>query len=331
VPPFQPTAIDLDGYFEWISECLEIVLDLVNDSGEMRPLLRALIEQDLEAKKSNWLPAVLPLLIGELSGNPKEATPVAVSWNLLHLAGSICDDIQDGDPLPHLLEPATGINAVIGLIFLAQLVLAEWPGITLPLHTRAQIIQSLNQTGLATCYGQHHDLLQATGSGFSLKEYWNLINNKTGLSFAWAAGSGVRAVGGTPKLAAAGEGYGLNLGILLQLADDWEGLLDDPGDLADGKRSLAVLFALEVSLPEERRSLEEALEEARRDAAATPAARDLILQSGASQYVFIQAEIFRSRALTALHSFPDHPARDQLENMVKSILTVSRSDSDDNG
>jgi octaprenyl-diphosphate synthase len=327
----QPTAIDYDGYFEWISECLEIGLDLVNDSGEMRALLRALTEQDLESKKSNWLPAVLPLLMGELGGNPKEATPVAVSWNLLHLAGSICDDIQDGDPLTILLEPATGINAVIGLIFLAQIVLAEWPGAPLPLHTRAQIIQHLNQTGLATCYGQHQDLLHTTGSGFSLKEYWNLVNSKTGLSFAWAAGSGVRAVGGSPNHAAAGEAYGLNLGILLQLADDWEGFLEDPGDLANGKRSLAVLFALEVALPEERLSLEQALEEARRDATTAPAVRDLILQSGASQYVFIQAEIFRSRALTALHSFSNHPARDQLENLVNGILTIRRSDSDDNG
>ena len=99
--------------------------------------------------------------------------------------------------------------------------------------------------------------------------------------------------------------YGDAVGIAFQLRDDILGLFGDPrttgkscvDDLREGKRTLLVLRALELSPAADRATLELALGDRHLDARTAQRGRDVIARSGALASVEAAIEVHRTRAL----------------------------------
>lgn len=98
--------------------------------------------------------------------------------------------------------------------------------------------------------------------------------------------------------------FGYNLGVLIQICDDFEGVWNPKGrsDLAAGKRTLPVIYALTVAPPGVRDRLEWLLAKAISERKAEEEARGLITELGAPHYLLIEAQIRRQRAEAALCS-----------------------------
>ena len=267
---------------------------------------------------------LLPILCCEAAGGDEDqATAVAAAWFLLYLAAKILDDVEDDDtrltPWSAIGVPQA-INAATGLIFAAPLALARLPRMGIDRELALFLLEDFNRTTLRMCAGQQADLTE--GSHLCLERYFWIAGAKSGEFFALACRAG--ALLGTDKVAPYSE-FGYNLGVLIQMCDDFEGLWNPQGrrDLAAGKRTLPVIYALAVAPPGVRERLERLLVKAIGEQEAEEQARRIITELGAPHYLLIEAQIRRQRAEAALRSTGrPSPAYHQLMALLNGHFRV---------
>ena len=356
-PPFRPVL-------HAVHRHIETLLAERLGGSPLQAALQHLLDADQARKREAWPFAFLPLFTACLVGGaPEVAVPAAAAWNLLHLAAKLFDDLEDGCPptgsgqTPKGLNPASAINAATALLFLAPLALYaprqgigpaqgqsfDRPVTSVPLSASLSDVEELraphlacelHRTALRMCIGQHRDLTEMSNPGFttfaslsaSLDDYWQVAGAKSGSFFAWAARAGAVLGGGTEAQVAACAGYGYNMGVLLQLADDWAdlGAGQEAGDLALGKRTLPVLYALSVAPPEQQKRLAALLDEAPRSPQAQGEAWQIILSLGGLHYLLVQAEIYRRRARALLWPDAEPVACGYLTSLLDRAFPLSQ-------
>jgi geranylgeranyl pyrophosphate synthase len=246
---------------------------------------------------------LLPVLCCQAAGGDEhQATALAAVWFLLYLAAKALDDVEDEDALQgpwHGIGIPEAINTATGLIFTSQLALAHLPRMGASRGLALFLIEDFNRTILRMCAGQHADLTGA--SGLSLERYLSIAGAKSGEFFSLACRAG--ALLGTDEVAPYSE-FGYNLGVLIQICDDFEGLWNPRGrsDLTAGKRTLPVIYALTVAPPSVREGLEQLLVKATSEPKAEEEAREVITELGAPLYLLVETQIRRQRAEVALRS-----------------------------
>lgn len=150
-----------------------------------------------------------------------------------------------------------------------------------------------------------------------------MARGKTGALFAACFECGAAAAGAPPDLAAAARDHGEALGLLFQVQDDYLDLVGEKGrplgsDLAEGKLSFPVVWALEHAPPAARARLEAIVRTPR--SATTPdlvaEGLDLLTETGA-----LAATAARLRAGAALlASSPPPPLAPLTPGLPERIL-----------
>ena len=223
---------------------------------------------------------------------------------------------------PSTLGKAGTINLSTALIMAAELILdaLEDRGID-PVTARAIRIH-LHKTIFEMCAGQHSDLqTQSAGIHTSLK----IAAAKSGVFFSAACYSGAILAMDDPSQLNCFSSYGYHLGMIIQIEDDISDFWDMGGrnnDLARGKRSLPVVYALEVLPAEETHRLKELLVEARTDRAAEEAARQTILAAGAILFLDLEVKKRYRLAEIALRQLQLSPTGRQTLQGVLNGLTI---------
>lgn len=258
---------------------------------------RALHETKLEGV------SLLPTLVCQAcGGNASDATSVTAAWLLVRLSAKMLDDIEDGQ-----CGNTTGplANAAVAMLSLAQVVLQRVP----PQLSKAQTWRlgtSLQRALLRAAGGQHVDLTVSREPSFdgpSPDAWLRVASAKTGALLAWAAAAGAIAASAPNSVVTAYQAYGRYLGVLLQLADDFNDawLEEPPNDLTNGCLNLAPCYAVWVGSPEEVRLLHDRLQEAKTNhAGALSDIRELLIDMGAQAYFVSVAQLHRQRAIAAL-------------------------------
>jgi geranylgeranyl pyrophosphate synthase len=313
--------------FDLLHARLQELVSEIREGDCLREVLAWLVESDWQTKKAKWPVAILPLLTCCLSGGNLEAgSGVTASWSLLHLAAGLFDDVEDGDdvfgpggPMP----PAEAVNAATTCLCLAYLALDSLAE-TLPPATVQRLRLELGRMLIQTCAGQHQDLARMMSDQANLDRYWQVAALKTGRSFGWGCWAGAVAGGANAVESAQCQTYGYNLGILLQISDDWAGFLSaaEPNDLMRGKRTLPILYALTILPPGQRQRLEVLLAEAQRSRVAADAARSEIIRLGGLHYTLVQARIYYKRAETAIPFASDGQAQEALFFLLKNVFPL---------
>ena len=124
--------------------------------------------------------------------------------------------------------------------------------------------------------------------------------------------------------------YGLDLGFAFQIADDMLDYVSDAGtlgknvgdDLAEGKPTLPLIYAIERSVPAEADKLKGAITEGGRDALADVLAA--IEGTGALERSRERAHAYARSAREALKALPRSDARDALETLADYAIDRSR-------
>jgi geranylgeranyl diphosphate synthase type I len=152
-----------------------------------------------------------------------------------------------------------------------------------------------------------------------------MVELKTGSVYALACRAGSRLVTDDDEALEQWGEFGLQLGVLVQIADDLQDI--DPGsganDLGSGQWNLAVAFAMDTATPSERLSLERDLQAARNDFSNLQALRSKILHSGAMLYLITEAERRRRRAEAALKAVSKpSPDRERLLELLNLAVSM---------
>ena len=282
---------------------------------------RALLHLLEEYSVSNRTAIILPLLACQAAGgDPLCAIPAAAAWRALHIAAHLLDDVEDGDTAAweaRALTPARIINLATGFIAAAGLCLVGTQH-RLPERHQRTLLQAFNGVILQMAGGQHLDL--GTAGIPSLEAYFDCIQAKSGTFFALGTLSGAVSAASAPGVAERYYKFGYNLGIIVQLLNDLVGFYteEERCDLADGKRTLPILFVEENAPPQVRAALRLLLPEAPHSQAARQQIRDIVREQGGDAYVF--AEITRHQALASESLLPEDDPGGLLEAYLDKFL-----------
>ncbi len=273
-------------------------------SGTFREYLTRLVEhgmiRDVETLGVGWL----PILACEACGADGSRTlPIAAAWQLIRLAVKLLDDVEDGD-CSAIGSPGTIINAATALLFVAQVAAYVSRDTGLKPSQIQRTTEELHRALLVAASGQHRDLEARTSAGTLNPDEWLAVSAaKSGALLRWAVVAGTLAAGARRGVTAALGEFGLCLGILLQLADDftdcWRSGAE--GDLAAGHLTLPVCYAFWVAADDEAARLERLLQ-ARRQGASSAAGEleQMLIDMGAQAYLLTVALAQRAQALAAL-------------------------------
>ncbi|MBO5634907.1 MAG: polyprenyl synthetase family protein [Bacteroidales bacterium] len=194
---------------------------------------------------------------------PAAGLEVFHSFTLIH------DDIMDRSPLRRGVDtvwkkwsPDTAILSgdVMCIDSYSRIMKA-------PRKVQGEVLTLFSRTAAQVCEGQQYDMEFECRDDVTMEEYMNMIGLKTGVLIACAAKMGA-LIGGAPKRDCDTlYGYGFNLGLAFQVADDYLDAFGDEkvfgkpigGDIVNSKKSWLTIRAYEKASTEQAERLTKAM------------------------------------------------------------------------
>ncbi|MEW6776824.1 MAG: polyprenyl synthetase family protein [Bdellovibrionota bacterium] len=295
--------------------------------GSRAPVPQAAL-QLIEAGGKRVRPLLAWLCCSAIGARAQYADPIALAAELTHTATLLHDDVIDdaaqrrGMPAPRILH-GNRISVLAGDFLLTRAMEAALK------TSREEILRSYNRC------------LQDMVEGEVVQEEWlfrpdvpeaiyrQIVDCKTAALFAWAAEAGAVMGGADEKTAKALRAFGRGAGVAFQILDDWLDWVGEGAhvgkavrsDLKEGKPSLAVIYACEMS-PAARKWFEANV---RRDAP-PPSEEEIarlageLVQCGALDRVRTALETETAAAIASLEALSDTAARARLVRFAKLLL-----------
>ena len=211
-------------------------------------------------------PAILLLSCYLFEDKYEKALPAALAIEIFHNFTLIHDDIMDNAPLRRGMQTVHekfGLNSGIlsgdVMLVLAYKYLMEQKDSLL----LSKILKVFNRLAIGVCEGQQMDMNFEKRELVSIEEYLRMIELKTSVLVAGALEIGAILGGANQKEASTLYQFGRNLGIAFQLQDDLLDTYGDPekfgkkvgGDIAQNKKTILYLKALEIARPVQKEKL----------------------------------------------------------------------------
>ena len=232
------------------------------------------------------------------------AVPVAAAVELLHTASLVHDDINDQSDTR---RGQPSVNAELGTslaLLMGDYIFVRFLNLMADFDRR--LIRILARSCNEIVEGETLQMLRLGDLTMDEKSYLTIITQKTASLFVACAEAGGLLAGAPQTQIEALRRYGVNLGIAFQVRDDTLDLMGDSevlgkpvaSDLAQGKMSLATIYAIRVS-DKARSAL----------ASDIKYARDVLHETGALDYAMQKAREYAEEAKRALLALPDSEAR----------------------
>jgi len=287
-------------------------------------VLHAAARRAVDAGGKLLRPRIVLLAHRALGGSDEtSAIAFATTVELLHAASLVHDDINDESSTRRGLPTAHAeLGARLALIT-GDFVFVRMLHALSASHTDILpgAIRLLADACAALVEGEAQGVLRAGDFGMTENEYFEIIGQKTAALFAASAELGAIAARAGAEASERMRRYGYELGLAYQIRDDILDIVASAGslgkpvrcDLAQGKLSLAPLFALRSST----RSSEYLRP------GADPAHVVQFLHScGALDYAATCAADHASNAIRALEALPPSTARDGLSALASYAASI---------
>lgn len=222
--------------------------------------LHTQIEYALLSQGKRLRPILTILCAQSVGGDRARVMPLALSFELLHTATLIHDDIIDGDEIrrgiPTLYKKWDANSAILTGDILISL------AINLAADFGADIMKIASESGLDLSDGEYMDTTTTLNSATE-EEYFLKIRKKSASLFKAAAQCGALGGGGSRLESESLALFGEYVGIAYQLRDDIQDLTVSrsvPKDLRTGRVTLPLIHLYKVSGPSKRGVLENDLQ-----------------------------------------------------------------------
>jgi len=260
--------MELSEYLASAARSIDVMIDryFVDTAGELNKASAHL----LSAGGKRLRPAVVMLAADAVNpGSSSEIMPAALALELTHTFTLIHDDIMDGDTLRRGVPTVhTAWDMPTGILAGDVLYARAFEFLLRSGATEGAKVRAVSMLAIACadlCQGQHMDMSFEKRDDVDEGEYLEMVQKKTGVLYAAAAGIGAILAGGNARQVRALYNYGLNTGMAFQIQDDVIDLItpaeksgkDRASDLREGKQTLIWITAKEtgIDLSEYRRDL----------------------------------------------------------------------------
>ncbi len=241
---------------------LEQFIDLFNSSLSHQEGMLAQVLDHIRQRAGKRMRPMLILLLAKCHGQVSLVTlHAAVGLELLHTASLVHDDVVDesAQRRGQASVNATYDNKVAVLVgdFILSTAL-----LNVARTGNQRIVEYLAELGRTLSNGEILQLTNIQNQEISEDVYYQVIKQKTAALFEACAGIGALSTGGSEEEVAAAKQFGQNLGIIFQIRDDIFDYYDGAqigkptgNDMAEGKLTLPVIFALNSTGNEEMMAL----------------------------------------------------------------------------
>ncbi|MCC5945916.1 MAG: polyprenyl synthetase family protein [Bernardetiaceae bacterium] len=201
----------------------------------------------------------------------EHAMPAALAVEVFHNFTLLHDDIMDNAPLRRGKETVhTKWNTNIALLSGDVMLIKAYQ---LLLDTNSErcieLLTRFNLMATALCEGQQKDMNFETQQQVSIQDYLDMIKQKTAVLLGFCMEAGAILAGATAEIVDELGAFGVEIGIGFQLKDDYLDVYGDPsvfgkrcgGDILEAKKTYLLLYALEQANPEQKQTLEQALQD----------------------------------------------------------------------
>jgi octaprenyl-diphosphate synthase len=193
-----------------------------------------------------------------------------------------------------------------------------------------RVMRILADTTNRIAEGEVLQLLNIHNPDVDEAAYLRVIERKTAVLFAAATRLGALLSGASEAQEEALARFGLDLGFAFQIADDVLDYVSDAGtlgknigdDLAEGKATLPLIYAIERAPPEQAASLRRAIQTGGLDSLDNIVAA--IGDTGAIERTLRRAQQYAHAAKAALAALPHSPARSALETLADYAVARDR-------
>lgn len=255
-------------------------------------------------------------------------THLAAIIELIHTATLLHDDVVDASELRRGQNTANALWGNAASVLVGDFIYSRAFQMMVKINN-PEVMQILATATNTIAEGEILQLLNCKNAATTEEQYMNVISSKTGALFSTATQMGPLLCNGTPEQIRAMQEYGSHLGIAFQLVDDAldyntesQTLGKNRGDdLAEGKPTLPIIYAIQHGTPEQKHCLQQALEQASIENL------DYILatieSTGAIAYTYQLAQQHAEKAIQQLKNIPDTAYRRALIALAK--FAVKRS------
>ena len=290
------------------------------------------------------LPAILALTTCEqISGNFRQALPVAAALELMHNFTTVHGDVQDGGNTSQtrpsiwwVWGPSQAINAGDGLHALARSAIMRLTENSLDSAVTLKAIKSLDEACLSFCEGQFMDLTFQDQLLITEGDYLSMIEKKSGALPACGGSLGAICAGANDTYTYQMAIFGQNLGMASQLIQDINELWGQkgngmtPSNLIQKKKSLPLIYAFDNSSISIKRELGNIYMKRVLEPEDSSRVIEILNDSGAKDYSDARVKTLITDCLTSLQK-ADIPAGDlvKFESLLEIATTQTLFNVDD--
>jgi geranylgeranyl diphosphate synthase type I len=284
--------------------------------------------RDQAAARAGCLPAAeLPLLVHAAAGGSGTPLPLAGSCLCVYLGADVLDNIVDRELSARWADHGPSQALIAAVTFLTPLAARALSELDALPATRQALQDALVDGLLAMSAGQTADLAFEGRADVTIADCQVMLLGKSGAEWAFFARASALLAGAPPEVCESYATFGRELAATSQILSDCADLAGGgttSRDLAAGKRTLPIVYAVSTLPDAARAELLDHLTAAPNDPARHPAARHLLGAAGAFHYGALAAEVHRRRALTALReAHPMGPAGQALHDFAE-VSAIAR-------
>lgn len=283
------------------------------------------------------LRALLPLLVADCLGeDPAKAVAMGAACEMLHNATLVHDDVQDGDEARrgretvwHRFGVARAINLGDAMFYLTLLLAQRAP---VDGERREALARRLLIETLKVIDGQEQEFALRANSHPSMSRYFDMIEAKTARFFVLAMAGSAEMLGREARIVDGLTEAARELGILFQIQDDVLDLYGDKGrdqrgsDIAEGKRSILAVHALENAPPDDGRRLLDVLDKDRATTTSADVEQAVELFDRLGSLTFAVREVYarRQAALAAIETLGQPSLSAMMRGITETVLEPIR-------
>ena len=281
------------------------------------------IMQYIVKRKGKQMRPMFVLLSAKLHGEINDSSYRAASLvELLHTATLVHDDVVD-DAMER--RGFFSINALWKnkiAVLVGDYLLSK--GLLLSLENKDfAILTILSNAVKNMSEGELLQIEKTRNLNFDESIYYEIINGKTASLLASSCAAGASSVTNDEFIIEQMRAFGDNVGMAFQIKDDLfdygDAKVGKPtgNDIKEKKLTLPLIHILQKVSPSLRKQIINIVKNNNNDKEKVKFVIDHVQSYGGIEYATQKMIEYRDKAITILHSFPNSPTRDALEELVR--------------
>ncbi|PIX96562.1 MAG: octaprenyl diphosphate synthase [Hydrogenophilales bacterium CG_4_9_14_3_um_filter_63_34] len=290
-------------------------------------LVRQVSEYIIHSGGKRLRPALVVLSAKAMGHDGGQHHELAAVVEFIHTATLLHDDVVDTSALRRGRDTANALFGNAASVLVGDFLYSRAFQMMVSLHNM-RVMEVLSDATNVIAEGEVLQLMNCNDPDVDEAAYLRVIRYKTAKLFEAAGRLGAIIVGAAREQEDALGAYGMHLGTAFQIIDD---VLDYSGtsevigknvgdDLAEGKPTLPLLFAMKHAAPEQAESIRNAIKQG--DASHFDEILTIVRNTGALDHARRQAEAEAALARNALAAIPDSQYKAALLEL--SAFAVSR-------